>query len=72
MNEVIDRLVVVATFLDPNQAHVVRSHLEAEGIHAALDGEHHVAADWFISNAIGGVKLLVHERDLECPSGERA
>jgi DNA-directed RNA polymerase subunit M/transcription elongation factor TFIIS len=65
MNEAVDRLVVAATFLEPNQAHVVRSRLEAEGIRAALDGEHHISMDWLISNAIGGVKLLVHERDLE-------
>jgi hypothetical protein len=65
MNEVVDRLVEVATFLEPNQAHVVRSRLKAEGIHAALDGEHLVTANWLMSNAIGGVKLLVHERDLE-------
>lgn len=66
MNKVADdHLAVVATFLEPNQAHVARSRLEAEGIRAALDGEHHIAMDWLISNAIGGVKLLVHESDVE-------
>ena len=65
MNQAVDRLVVVATFLDPVQAHVVRSQLEGAGIRAAVDGEHHVTANWLISNAIGGVKLLVHERDAE-------
>lgn len=65
MDKVEDRLVVVASFLEPNLAHIARSRLEAEGIQAALDGENHIAMDWFISNAIGGVKLLVHQRDAE-------
>jgi hypothetical protein len=30
-----------------------------------LDGEHHVTMNWFISNAVGGVKVMVHERDRE-------
>ena len=30
-----------------------------------LDGEHHVTMNWFISNAVDGVKVLVHERDRE-------
>ncbi len=65
MKKLADRLVVVATFLEPNQADIARLRLETEGVRAALDGENHIAMDWFISNAIGGVKLLVHERDLD-------
>ena len=60
-----DRLVTVATFVEPNRAHIAKGRLEAEGIQAALDGEHHVGMDWMISNAVGGVKLLVHHRDRE-------
>lgn len=63
MKEVADRLVVVATFLHPYEAHIARGLLESEGIQARLDGEHHIAMDWMISNAVGGVKLIVHERD---------
>ena len=65
MTAISDRLVTVATFLEPNRAHIARARLESEGIRAALDGEHHISMDWFISNAVGGVKLLVHERDRE-------
>jgi hypothetical protein len=63
MKEVADRLVVIATFLHPYEAHIARTVLESEGIQARLDGEHHIAMDWMISNAVGGVKLIVHERD---------
>jgi DNA-directed RNA polymerase subunit M/transcription elongation factor TFIIS len=69
MNQVADRLVVVATFLEPNEAHIARARLDAEGIQAILDGEHHVAMNWMISNAIGGVKLLVPEPDFEVARG---
>jgi hypothetical protein len=69
MNEVADRLVVAATFLEPNEAHIARARLEAEGIQARLDGEHHVAMNWMISNAIGGVKLLVPEPALAAAQG---
>lgn len=65
MNSTSTRLVVVASFLDTHQAHVARLRLEAEGIRAALDGEHHIAMDWMISNAVGGVKLLVLDSDVE-------
>ena len=65
MKKIADRLVVVATFQEPTQAHVARSLLESAGIRAALDGEYHIAMDWFVSNAMGGVKLIVHERDFE-------
>lgn len=63
MKDLADRLVVVATFLHPYEAHIARTVLESEGIQARLDGEHHIAMDWMISNAVGGVKLIVHERD---------
>lgn len=52
-------LITVATFDDPTIAHISRSRLESAGVRAVLDGEHHVAMDWFITNAVGGVKLLV-------------
>lgn len=56
-------LVNVSTFDDPNLAHIARLRLESEGIQAVLDGEHHVAMDWLITNAVGGVKLLVRDSD---------
>ena len=55
--------MTVATFLEPNLAHIAKARLASDGIRAALDGEHHISMDWLISNAVGGVKLLVHERD---------
>lgn len=58
-------LVTIATFDDPHFAHIARSRLESENIQAVLDSEFHVAMDWLITNAVGGVKLVVHRRDAE-------
>lgn len=56
-------LVPIATFDDPHLAHIARSRLESEDVRAVIDGEHHVAMDWMITNAVGGVKLLVRSSD---------
>jgi hypothetical protein len=60
-----ERLVTVAEYLGQAEAHLIRSRLEAEGIHAYLDNELTIAMDWLLSNAIGGVKVLVAEKDAE-------
>jgi hypothetical protein len=53
------RLVTVATYTDPVEAHVTRGRLEAEGISATVAHEHHIWANWLLSNALGGVKVQV-------------
>ena len=58
-----DRLETVASFTDPLQAHIARGRLEAEGVSAYVIHENHVWAAWFLSNALGGVKLQVVEAD---------
>ena len=58
-----DRLETVASFTDPLQAHIARGRLEAEGVPAYVIHENHVWAAWFLSNALGGVKLQVVEAD---------
>ena len=65
VTEASDRFVTAATYLEPNIAHIARVRLESDGIRAALDREHHISMDWIISNAVGGVKLLVRECDQE-------
>ena len=60
-----EQLVTVATFLGPGEAHLARSRLEAEGIHAYLADEYMVTMDWLVSNAVGGVKLQVAESNVD-------
>ena len=58
-----ERLVTIATFSQPTEAHVLKGRLEAEGIPCFLGDEHIIAAQPFYSVAVGGVKLRVTEGD---------
>jgi hypothetical protein len=58
-------LITVATFTNPLEAHIVRGRLEAEHIETYVAHEHHIWADWFLSTALGGVKLQVRPEDAQ-------
>jgi hypothetical protein len=51
--------ITVASFSQPVEAHLARTRLESEGITCVVSDEYLVRIDWFLSNAVGGVKLLV-------------
>jgi len=51
--------VTVASFLDPLEARIVHGRLVAEGIEAYLADEHQAINDWYMRQALGGVKLRV-------------
>jgi Putative prokaryotic signal transducing protein len=55
------RLVTIATFTDQVQAHILRCRLEVEGVPAFVAFEHHISMDWFLSQALGGVRVQVPE-----------
>jgi len=59
------KLITVAVFQYPQEAHIIQSKLKSEGITALLKDELTVQTDNFLSNAIGGVKLQIFEEDLE-------
>ena len=52
-------LVVLRAFRDVPEALLAKGMLEASGIECFLADENMVRMDWFISNLLGGVKLLV-------------
>lgn len=58
-------LVTVASFSEPINGYLVRARLEDEGIPCFLADAHTISANWFYSNAIGGVKLQVRAADAE-------
>jgi len=58
------RWVTVATFSVPQQAHLARLRLESEEIDCFLIDENLVATDWLLANAVGGIKVQVHEDDV--------
>jgi len=54
---------LVGSYSKPEQAHMTRSLLEGNGIAAFVRDDNTVTADWFLSNAIGGVKVEVADDD---------
>jgi DNA-directed RNA polymerase subunit RPC12/RpoP len=56
-------LRVIAVFEYPAMAEVLRTKLESEGIQTTYRDEATIATDPMISQALGGVKLLVHKSD---------
>lgn len=56
---------VVATFQEPEGAHLLRAFLASHGISAHLFDEHLVQMVWHYSNAIGGVRVMVADDELE-------
>ncbi|WP_018479737.1 putative signal transducing protein [Pontibacter roseus] len=58
-----ERLITIATFNQPTEAHILKGRLEAEGIPCFLGDEHIIAAQPLYSVAVGGVKLRVTEGD---------
>lgn len=52
-------LVRIASYNNYIEAYIIMGRLEQENIRCHLLDEHSVTIDPFISNAIGGIKLLV-------------
>lgn len=55
--------VVVGVFDKVFQADWAVNILESEGIQCYLQDENVVGMDWFLANAVGGIKLLVSRQD---------
>lgn len=60
-----DNFKTIMTFTLPQDAYMAKTYLESEGIETFLKDELTVQVYNFYSNAIGGVKLQVKERDFE-------
>ena len=60
-----DNYKILAVFQYSTEAHVTKSRLDSEGFKTMLMDEKTIDSDPFISNAIGGVKLLVHNNDFD-------
>jgi predicted nucleic-acid-binding Zn-ribbon protein len=56
-------LVTVGTYRDLSEAIVARAVLEQAGIECFLQDENMIRLDWAISNAIGGLRLQVSNKD---------
>lgn len=57
--------VVIGRYGAMPEAMVAESMLDSAGIESFLSDENLVRLDWFYSNLVGGIKLLVREEDAE-------
>ena len=58
-------LVMVRRFRDLPEALLAKGSLESSGIECFMADDNMIRLDWFISNLVGGVKLLVSPEDVE-------
>jgi hypothetical protein len=56
---------IIAVFEYSTEDHLTKSKLDSEGLQTMLMDEKTIDSDPLISNAIGGVKLLVYKDDFE-------
>lgn len=57
-------MTTVAVFSTPAEAHLAVARLRASGVDALIRDEFTVTCDWFMSNAIGGVKIQVRDDEV--------
>jgi hypothetical protein len=55
--------VILRTYRDITEAMVDRTVLESAGIQCFLYDDNLIRLDWFVSNAVGGAKIVVSEKD---------
>lgn len=58
-------MITVAKFSMPAEAHIAMAKLTSAGIPSFLKDESVIMLDWTLSNALGGLRLQVHEDDYE-------
>jgi hypothetical protein len=57
-------LIPITTHLEWAEAHVLQSLLESEGIPVVLSGTNLATAHNFLSTATGGIRALVHTKNI--------
>ena len=60
-----DKTIVYSTYYNPMEANIIRAKLEDSGFDCFLADENLATLNPFYNQAIGGVKLIVFERDAE-------
>jgi hypothetical protein len=58
-------LVTVKTFDNPIDAHLLRIHLESEGIPCYIFDEEIVSIQPLFANAVGGIKVKIHREHID-------
>jgi hypothetical protein len=71
IKDVIDhsKPVMIRRYRDLPEASVAKSILDSAGIESFMADDNLVRMDWFYSNLVGGIKILVREQDAEAAIG---
>jgi Putative prokaryotic signal transducing protein len=59
------KVVILRKYMTLPEALLAKSILDSAGIESFLADQNIIRMDWFLSNALGGVKLRVREEDAE-------
>ena len=54
----------IATYQYSSEAYLIKGKLESEGIEVFLQNENTINTDPLLSNALGGVRVIVHSEDV--------
>lgn len=57
--------MVIAQYSFPYEAHIAKARLESVGISAHIENEHTINMYWLYSNALGGVRVLVPDEQVD-------
>lgn len=57
--------MVIAQYSFPYEAHIAKARLESVGIPAYIENEHTINMYWLYSNALGGVRVLVPDEQVD-------
>jgi len=60
-----DAVVTLQKYYTLDEAYIARGFLESEGVRACIQDENLVRVFWLYTNAIGGLRLQVGQKDLE-------
>jgi hypothetical protein len=61
----LSKVVNLRQYMTLPEALLAKSILDSAGIESFLGDQNIIRMDWFLSNALGGVKLRVREKDVE-------
>jgi hypothetical protein len=64
-SDLVEELIVVRRFRDLIEAELAKGKLESAGIDSFVADENIVRMDWFYSNAVGGLRLMVKPEDAD-------
>ncbi len=60
---------VATVTTNPVEAHIIKGRLEAEGVSAAIVFQYHIWANWTLSVALGGVRVVVPLEQVDSARG---